>query len=322
MATAGDDVDFKAEIAQWATPPTRLVTVLLFPGLFLIAVLLVALPPSPGRESRTVDLTHGAGPGKDEAFLPGWGVPVHRDEFDAGLEQWTVRDRSTHGSLSYDRALIGSSQVAVRNGMLTITGRRLAVPVPGSEDRPFLTGYVDSAGIFSQEYGRWEIRARLPVPPGSSQGIWPAFWLRPDNSATEGEIDIMEAYGTSASAPYGLSTRSRTQASLHFDQSGQNKTSGWTPAIPGLDTEFHVWAFEWTPAGMAWYIDGLLYKTVRREDYPAYDAAFGTGAKFHMRLNLQYGSKYWGYPDPVDPDITADLAPFDIDYVRVWALPR
>ena len=258
-------------------------------------------------------------PEADEADLPDWGVPVYRDEFDDGLEQWTVRDQATHGSLSYDRAIIRKEQVAVRNGILKITGERLDHPVPGKEDRPFVTGYVDSSSTFSQKYGRWEIRGRLPLTPGSSLGIWPAFWLRPDEGATEGEIDIFEGYGTSESAPYGFTTANRTQASLHFDQSGKNKTSGWTPAIANLDTTFHTWAFEWTPEGMAWYIDGLVYKTVNRTDYPGYDAAFSTEAEFHMRLNLQYGSEYWGYPDPHNSAVTMNPALFEIDYVRAWA---
>lgn len=257
---------------------------------------------------------------RDEADLPGWGLPVFRDEFDGGLELWTVRDKETHGSLSYDRAIISRDQAAVRNGILTITGQRLERPFPGKNDRFFMTGYLDTSNTFSQKYGRWEIRARLPVPPGSSQGIWPAFWLRPDGGATGGEIDIFEAYGTSESAPFGFATASRTQASLHFDQSGKNKTTAWTPAIANLDTEYHVWAFEWTPTGMSWYIDGLAYKTVKRSDYPEYDAAFSTEAEFQMRLNLQYGSEYWGYPDPADPESTIDSAAFEIDYVRAWAL--
>lgn len=255
--------------------------------------------------------------GADEGVIPGWGAPVFRDEFDAGLRQWTVRDQATHGSLSYDRAILSRTQVTVANGLLAIRGRRLS----GSEvqgDRHFVTGYVDSARSFSQKYGRWEIRAKLPLPPGSSQGVWPAFWLRPDDSSGPGEIDIMEAYGTADTAPFGMFSADKTQASLHFDQSGGNKTTGWTPVIEGLHSEFHIWAMEWTPSGVEWSIDGKPYMSVNRADHPGYDAAFETGASFHMRLNLQYGSEYWGFPHPVNPDITADEAQFLIDYVRVW----
>lgn len=255
-------------------------------------------------------------PAADEADLPGWGLPVFRDEFEGDLGQWTVRDHTTHGSLSYDRAVISRDQVEVRDGMLVITGERL--PAPAIADRMFVTGYVDTADYFSQKYGRWEMKAKLPLPPGKSQGIWPAFWLRPDNGTTGGEIDIMEAYGTSAFAPFGLTTADSTQASLHFDQSGQNKTTGWTPAIVGLDTEFHIWSFEWTPTGMVWSLNGLPYKTVNRDDFLEYEQAFETGAPFHLRINLQYGSSYWGFPDPSDPSITVDEALFQIDYVRVW----
>ncbi|MCC3269645.1 glycoside hydrolase family 16 protein [Arthrobacter gengyunqii] len=280
--------------------------------------------PYPSRQTVGSSPVTGRGPNPapdmpaDEAWLPGWGTPVFRDEFDGGLSQWTVRDHGTHGSLSYDRAVISRRQATVADGLLSITGERLPQPAGEASDRHFVTGYLDSADTFSQEYGRWEMRAKLPLPPGRSQGIWPAFWLRPDGRATEGEIDIMEAYGTDEAAPFGLSTADKSQASLHFDQSGGNKAMGWTPPLTGLHTEFHVWAVEWTPSGVAWFVNGQPYKTVAREDHPGYAAAFGTGAPFHMRLNLQYGSTDWGYPDPADPDVTVDKAVFQVDYVRVW----
>lgn len=277
------------------------------------------LPPgrSPGPVSTTPAVGSSTVDESDSGLLPGWGAPVFRDEFDGGLRQWTVRDHATHGSLSYDRAILSRRQVTVGNGLLAITGRRLpASDVEG--ERHFVTGYVDSAGSFSQRYGRWEIRAKLPLPPGTSQGVWPAFWLRPDDSSAPGEIDIMEAYGTADSAPFGMFSADKTQASLHFDQSGDNKTTGWTPVVEGLHSEFHVWAVEWTPSGIEWSIDGRPYMSVNRMDHQGYDGAFETGVPFHMRLNLQYGSEYWGFPDPANPNVTADESLFLIDYVRVW----
>lgn len=285
-------------------------------ALILLAALTVAgclgpIQPAGGENGRC------AACAADSALLPGWGSPVFRDEFDGGLRQWTVRDHATHGSLSYDRSILSRRQVTVGDGLLAITGRRLE-PSAAEGNRSFVTGYVDSSGSFSQQYGRWEIRAKLPLPPGSSQGIWPAFWLRPDAAATGGEIDILEAYGTAESAPFGLSTAEKTQASVHYDQTGSNKTTGWTPLIKDLHKEFHVWAVEWTPAGIVFSLDGRIYKSVFRDDHPDYSDAFESGTGFHMRLNLQYGSEYWGFPDPADPGVTADEARFLVDYVRVW----
>lgn len=107
----------------------------------------------------------------------------------------TSRWRTRTGTyLSYDEAIIGGSQVSVANGSLRIVTERLEDPVTrGGRLRAFDTGYVDTIGRFSQQYGRWEMRARLPLTEGASRGLWPAFWLR--DSAGLGEIDIMEAIG-------------------------------------------------------------------------------------------------------------------------------
>jgi beta-glucanase (GH16 family) len=53
------------------------------------------------------------------------------------------------------------------------------VPVPGG------------AHGFSQRYGYFEMKAKLPDGPG----VWPAFWLASNSKPTSPEIDIVEYYG-------------------------------------------------------------------------------------------------------------------------------
>lgn len=55
---------------------------------------------------------------------------------------------------------------------------------------------MNTGGLFSVMYGKFEMRAKLPY----GQGIWPAFWLLGDNIGEVGwpacgEIDIMELIG-------------------------------------------------------------------------------------------------------------------------------
>lgn len=246
--------------------------------------------------------------------LPEWGTPVWQDEFSGSLSKWTVRDDSTHGVLSYDRAIIKKENAVTKDGVLNIQGKRMSEPVIKSGTREFSTGYVDSIGKFSQKYGRWEMRAQLPLTKGNAKGIWPAFWLRPDGAQTGGEIDIMEAYGTPHTASTNFDPFNRSEGTLHYDQSGKSKTNSWIP-VTDLSGGYHTWAFEWTPTGMTWLFDGKPFKTVARAGNAAYEKAFETSAKFHIRLNMQYGSPYWGMPDST----TKDSADFKIDYVRAWA---
>ncbi len=44
---------------------------------------------------------------------------------------------------------------------------------------------------FSQSYGYFEIKAKLPDGPG----VWPAFWLVGNSKTNSPEIDVMEYYG-------------------------------------------------------------------------------------------------------------------------------
>lgn len=77
----------------------------------------------------------------------------------------------------------------VENGHLVITARRQRY----GEFR-FTSARINTRDRFAFRYGRIEARIQLP----GGRGIWPAFWLMPQDNAygtwpASGEIDIMEA---------------------------------------------------------------------------------------------------------------------------------
>lgn len=69
-----------------------------------------------------------------------------------------------------------------------------AAPDEKGRWRSGLLASVDKEGNgFSQQYGYFEMSARLPTQPG----VWPAFWLiGKDRSKTTAEVDILEFYGS------------------------------------------------------------------------------------------------------------------------------
>ena len=82
-----------------------------------------------------------------------------------------------------------SQNVTVTGGNLVLTAK--AESYGGSS---FTSGKVHTQGKQSFLYGRMEMRAKLPV----GDGMWPAFWMMPQNDvyggwAASGEIDIMES---------------------------------------------------------------------------------------------------------------------------------
>ena len=255
------------------------------------------------------------------ATLPGWGAPAWSDEF-AGSSvdraKWNVRDG---GYLSYDEAMLSASQVSQSDGTLRIVTDRLKQPtVAGGRTRAFTTGYIDSIGKHSQRYGRWEMRAKLPVTPGASRGIWPAFWLR--DSKGLGEIDIMEAMGDPNTKlkyqPAGSWSSTIHQSTNH--EAGTVKIENIVTRPEHVGADWHTWALEWTPEGMTFLFDGEKVWTATTADNPWFETAF-TGAGVNIRINTQVGEKWMGFTDPAHPEQTTVPATYDIDYVRVWSLP-
>jgi beta-glucanase (GH16 family) len=83
----------------------------------------------------------------------------------------------------------GDVPFKIINGELLIEASR----GPGGKWRSGLLSSADQKGNgFAQQYGYFEMRARLPTGPA----VWPAFWLiGKDRSNYTAEIDVMEFYG-------------------------------------------------------------------------------------------------------------------------------
>lgn len=246
---------------------------------------------------------------------PAQGELVWSDEFDGDRvdpRRWTVRDAT---SLSFDQARISADAVTVADGTLRITARDRP-GVARSDPRPVTTGYLDTIGRFSRQHGRWEVRARLPVAPGVSRGLWPAFWLRADD--LPGEIDVVEAWGTPTSRPRDDMDRQYAWT-VHEDTrapEGYRRVGGWGAADGPLADDFHVFAVDWVPGCLRFSLDGRTTGFVDLDAEPALAAALDDTV--NIRLNLQVGGRYWGRLDPNDPGTTALPASFEVDHVRVF----
>lgn len=159
-------------------------------------------------------------------------------------------------------------------------------------------------------YGRMEARIKLP----GGQGIWPAFWMLPtDNKygawAASGEIDIMEAINLNAN-------NNNVYGSIHFGGVSPNNTHitvGYGLPDSAINN-YHVYAVEWEPTQIRWYVDGALYSTQSSwwSAGGAYPAPFDQ--RFHILLNLAVGGNWPGNPD----GSTVFSQQMDVDYVRVY----
>jgi hypothetical protein len=270
-----------------------------------------------------------------------WGQPTWRDEFDyldpatgkpaMNPANWNVRSRSEMG-LFVDAAVVDPGQVTVdADGVAHLRADWLQTPISRPHETwPDLvthkTGYIDQRSmqqgdvVRTQRWGRWEMRAQVPVGP-QTYGALPAFWLR---NAKSGEIDIMEAWGYNEQPAPGGQRIGTSTTTIHNDT--MHKIPGrliqhhTDPGAAPIHAGFHTWAFELMPTYAAVYLDEKQVLSVTPATYPDLWNEQYFGAPFHMRINLHVGisEKYWGRPDPNNPQWTQNVD-YKIDYVRTWA---
>jgi beta-glucanase (GH16 family) len=193
-------------------------------------------------------------------------------------------------------------------GNLVIEAIKQRFAGPDGVRREYTSARLKTEGLFRQRYGRFE--ARIQIPAG--QGVWPAFWLLGDDFSTTtwpncGEIDIMESVGSEPSSIRG---------SLHGP--GYSESSPLT-AVYKLPTgrfsdAFHVFAVEWEPQVVRFYVDDKLYATKTPADLPP-DKRWVYDHPFFVILNLAVGGNWPGSPD----DSTVLPQRMLTDYVRVYS---
>ena len=174
--------------------------------------------------------------------------------------------------------------------------------------RHYTSARLQTKGLISQQYGRFE--ARIKIPRG--QGIWPAFWMLGDNIDTAGwpacgEIDIMENIGKEPSIVHGT---------LHAPgYPPEGYTSAYTqPSSQSLADDFHVFAVEWEQQQIRLYVDGILYGTDTPTGSPQPNSWPFDSQPFFMLLNLAVGGDWPGNPDSTTQFPQQML----VDYVRVY----
>src|SRR5246127_1121757 len=180
---------------------------------------------------------------------------------------------------------------------------------PGDVSRNYTSARLKTQGKFSQAYGRFE--ARIKIPRG--QGIWPAFWMLADDIGKSGwpdcgEIDIMENIGKEPGLVHGT---------IHGPGYSGDNGIGAPYALPGdqrFADDFHVFAAEWEPNAIRFYVDDHLYETRTPADLPK-GAKWVYDHPFFVLLNVAVGGGWPGNPDAT----TVFPQTMLIDYVRVYA---
>jgi beta-glucanase (GH16 family) len=174
--------------------------------------------------------------------------------------------------------------------------------------RHYTSARITTQGRFSQAYGRFEARIKIPF----GQGMWPAFWLLGDSFPKAGwpacgEIDVMENSGAKRST-----IRGSLNGPGYFDT--EALTNSYTLPDGRFSDDFHVFAVEWAPGVIRFYVDDQLYATRTPADLPK-GSAWVFDHPFFLVLNLAVGGNLPGKPD----NSTVFPQRMLVDYVRVYS---
>jgi len=195
-----------------------------------------------------------------------------------------------------------------------------------SSQQTFLSGAISTHEKFNQKYGYFEARIKIP----SHVGTFPAFWLFHESRAWEGtqrtEIDVMENLGHAPWYVYNSFHYFKNVSSTYGGDANFLKPRPSGQIYTGTDysQDYHVYAVDWRPGKVIWYIDGQQVSEL--------DSNEVNYENLYVMLNLAMGGNWTNFPAnsgglgrpanerfPTQNDLNNFSNPaLEIDYVRVY----
>jgi beta-glucanase (GH16 family) len=179
----------------------------------------------------------------------------------------------------------------------------------------YTSARLKAQGLFSLQYGRFEVRAQVP----EAQGFWPAAWLLGNNIATVnwpacGEQDVLERVNAAATPDWN-------SGAIHGTGFTGGTGLGTLYHFPAGETasRWHTYGMIWSKGSVAFYVDDsthpyVTYTTSSMNGLSGAVWPFDAGQSNFIILNLAIGGNWPGPPDASTPFPSEML----IDYVRVY----
>ena len=255
-------------------------------------------------------LLYDDSPSETIEYPEGYDTLYWSDEFDGNsldTSKWTYEiGNGSWGWGNGEAEYYTNSNDTVSDGVLTIQARKQNI-----DTFNYTSTRIKTQNKVRFTYGYVEARISLP----KVTGMWPAFWMMPNDSfyggwPHSGEIDIMEAKGRIGN---------QSSSAIHF-----SKTNGdhkyLSNAKDGHDIgNFHKYAVEWLEDSISFYIDDICHATYEKDQWSTQGATENERAPFdkdfYIILNLAVGGTFDGYNEPPAGFTSADMK---IDYVRVF----
>ncbi len=196
----------------------------------------------------------------------------------------------------------------IEDGVLRIIAKRENFTDQGFT-KSFTSARLNSK--FAVQYGRIEIRAKLPT----GSGTWPALWMLGKNISETGaywqtqgfgttpwpacgEIDIMEHWGRN---------QNFVQSAMHTPSSHGDTQDKGGRIIPTASSDFHTYSLEWSAEKMVFRVDEVIHYI--------YDPVVKTAANWPFDAD-QYLLMNFAIEPSIEASFTEDA--MEIDYVRVY----
>lgn len=212
---------------------------------------------------------------------------IWSDEFDGtniNLDNWTYDlGNSGWGNNEWQNYTDNPENSSVSDGYLTITARQ--------EGSGYTSARLKTQGLQSFQFGRMDIRAKLP----EGQGIWPAIWMLGDNIdgvgwPACGEIDIMELVGHQPSTSHGTA-----HWGSNWNVHQYNGSSITLPNGEKFSDAFHLFSIVWEQNQITWLMDDQPFYSIDNTQMNGQPYPFN--APFFFIMNIAVGGNWPGYPD-------------------------
>ncbi len=235
----------------------------------------------------------------------GWKL-VFNDEFDGNSldeTKWgtTMGFIGTHGPRYHNEYYLSHTEdddAIVSDGVLHLQTQRRTVT---GDEKPgvfqYTQGLITSHGKFDFTHGYVEIRAKYP----GGKGLWPCLWLMPQTQGWPPEFDIAEYYAGTHTMHHGLAHGGLYDSK--WDSTWNDKTD--------FESDWHIYALDWTRGRAVWLIDGVPCKTILADYVP--------NAPMYLVLSNSVSSAVGPSGEPDENTIFPNS--FSIDYVRVYQAP-
>lgn len=196
---------------------------------------------------------------------------------------------------------LGLNPFKVDHSILSIIASRTPPELkPVLFNNEYISGILTTQGWFSQKFGYFEIRAKLPI----GTGVWPAFWLLADDGGWPPEIDVLEGRGQRI-GDIVMTTLWRLRST------GFVQTCGFDFLVADASTSFHDYGVLWKPEGLTYFIDR---KPVENIKVPQ-----GFDDPMYMIVNLAMGAKWFKGVGAVDAESPKTVA-FEIDRISAYQI--